>query len=114
MTAFPDEPMFDYGPGESRPLENNPYFLCLGYRYDEYFFRRKSSDRSERWASTKTFSTAFILRLAPLEFWEERSGTKGKRFPQIKIMDALMQLSLRTGRFVYPYERWLAAEAAAR
>jgi hypothetical protein len=111
MKGFLDEPMFDYGPGEGQPLENNPHFLCLGYRYDEYFFRRKSSDR---WVSTKTFSTPWILGLAPLEFWEEWSGTKGKRFPQIKIMNALMQLSLRTGRFVYPYERCLAAESAAR
>jgi hypothetical protein len=134
-----DEPMF--GPGESPPfsgrinkstaatgattksaahtvideraaaLENNPYFLCLGYRDDNYFFRRKPSDR---WISTKTISTSWILGLAPLEFWEEWSGTKGKGLPKTKIMDALIRLSQRTGRFVYPYERWLAAESAAR
>jgi hypothetical protein len=137
---FPDKPMFDYGPDERPPfggqanksshivvvtkpraeiaidervaaLETNPYFLCLGYRDDQYFFRRKSLDR---YISTKTFSTPWILGLAPLGFWEEWSGTKGKRFPQTIIMDALIRLSQRTGRFVYPYEGWLAAESTTR
>jgi hypothetical protein len=129
--------MFDYGPDEGPPLRglvsksiptvavmksppapaldesaaalaNNDYFLCLGYRRQVYFFKSKILDRETM--AMDTFGTQRILALAPLDFWEKWSGTEGKSFPRIKIMNALIRLSQKTGRFVYPYERWIAAE----
>jgi hypothetical protein len=134
--ADPDESTFDDGAGESplfgvreqvptvsvtksrveigvdervAVLKRNPHFVCFGCRNGEYFFRSK---RVREWITTRNLSRMDILRLAPLEFWIAWNG--GKCFSRTEVIDSLIRLAQQTGRFVYPYERWLAAESAAR
>jgi hypothetical protein len=130
------EPMFDCGTGERPPVSSrelvptvrviearveisidecvaalvrNPHFVCHGCRNGAYFFRSK---RARDWIITRKFSSVDILKLAPRKFWLELN--EGKALSRTEIIDVLIRLAERTGRYLDAYERSLAAGSAAR